>query len=326
MAVEQHGPLPSSNYTAGRFDPVDGSAVHLDSIVLHTMVGWISSADARFHNPAAQVSAHFGVRIDGSLWQWVDTWNTAYHAGLYYENLRSIGIECEDEGNYNSPRPDALYTRAAQLVAQLCRENNIPCVRGTGGPGIYDHRDVVKVFGSGTATACPDSLDTNRIIREAQALLTPPPPPVDATILRAIPAVSDKKEWATLYALEAPKAGLRPEIALAQALKETNRFLFTGDVPASYNNPAGLGATGGAGVGNKFPTKHDGVVAHLQHLLLYYTAAHIAYCTPTIDQRHWTHKGYPNDVHQFDGHWAVPGTGYGDSVLALVPEALALLS
>lgn len=167
MSVEYYGPIPLTNFTPGRHDPVDGSPIKLDSIVLHTMTSWIGAADAHFHNPGAQVSAHFGVRVDGTLWQWIYSWDTAYHAGLYYENLRSIGIEHEDGGDYNGVRPDALYARSAALVAQLCRENGIPCVRGTGGPGIYDHRGIV-------ATACPDALDTARIIRTAAALIAPP--------------------------------------------------------------------------------------------------------------------------------------------------------
>lgn len=328
MSVEQHGPLPLSNFMPGRYDPVDGTPVKVDSIVLHTMVGWIGAADARFHNAAAQVSAHFGVRVDGSLWQWVDTWNTAYHAGLFYENLRSIGIEHEDGGDYNGVRPDALYARSAALVAQFCKEYGIPCVRGTGGPGIYDHRDIIKVMGAGTATACPDALDTDRIIRTAAALVAPPPPPVDATIMRPVVLPTDvAHEWAALYAIEAPKAGLRAELALAQALHETGNFAFTGIAKPTWNNPAGLGVTGSPDVGNRFATRYDGVVAHLQHLLMYFTPAHTPYCAPpnVIDQRHFAHKGLSDDIRQLNGKWAVPGAGYGESILALVPAARALL-
>lgn len=162
--IEPHGPVPVTNRTIGRPDPQTGVTQDIDSIVLHTMVGWISAANARFHNPSAQVSAHYGIRIDGTVWQWVDDNDTAYHAGMYYENLRSIGIEHEDGGDYNGIRPEALYIESAKLVADLCRLYAIPCVRGTGGPGIYDHRQIVP-------TGCPDALDTNRIIREAAALL-----------------------------------------------------------------------------------------------------------------------------------------------------------
>ena len=168
------GPLPASNCEPNRIDPMTGLLTDIDSIVLHTMDGWASGADARFHNPLAQVSAHYGVRLDGSMWQWVPEDWTAYHAGLYFENLRSVGIEHEDGGDYNGVRPDVLYTASAALVADLCRTYAVPCLRGTGGPGIYDHRDIIKTFGTGTPTACPDALDTDRIIREAAALLEEP--------------------------------------------------------------------------------------------------------------------------------------------------------
>ena len=49
MTVEQKGPLPDSNFYHGRLDPVDGSPNPIDSIVLHTKVGWIAGADGRFH-------------------------------------------------------------------------------------------------------------------------------------------------------------------------------------------------------------------------------------------------------------------------------------
>lgn len=158
LGAEWHGPIPATNYTAGR----NGQSV--DTILLHTMVGWISGADARFRQQGSQVSAHYGVRIDGALWQWVDERDGAYHAGNYDVNLRSLGIEHEDGGDYEGVRPDELYGTSALLVAELCRKYGVPCVRGTGGPGIYDHRQV-------HATACPDALDTDRIIAAAAAIV-----------------------------------------------------------------------------------------------------------------------------------------------------------
>lgn len=328
MTVEQH-PIPSSNFSPGR------AGHSIDKIVLHTMTCWIGQADARFQrvNPPDPVSAHFGVRVDGTLWQWVQVWDTAYHAGQLDVNFDSIGIEHEDGGDYNGIRPAALYERSAALVAQSCRENNIPCQRGTGGPGIYDHRQIKQLF-AGTATACPDALDTDLIIRMAAAQLAPvlaPPAPVttttaDVSVRLTVNAPVDVvHEWARIYAYEGPAAGIRPEVALAQALHETSRFAFGGTAQASWNNPAGLGVTGAPGVGNVFPTKRAGVIAHLQHLLMYFTAAHTDYCVPVIDQRHYAHRGYGNDVHQLDGHWAVPGVGYGDAILSLLPEAKKIL-
>jgi hypothetical protein len=159
-AVWRGSPNYSPNRDGHYLEPVQSW------IVLHTMVGTMQSADARFQNPNQQASAHYGVGYEGALWQWVDEKDAAWHSGNYTCNLDSIGIEHEDMGNYNSPRPDALYQRSARLVADICKRYGIPCRRGTYASvsGCIDHRTVY-------ATACPDSLDTNRIISEAGVYL-----------------------------------------------------------------------------------------------------------------------------------------------------------
>lgn len=139
------------------------------------------------------------------------------------------------------------------------------------------------------------------------------------------------QDWAALYRDEAPKSGIRAEVAFAQALHETGNFTFPGDVPASYNNPCGLGATGGKGVGNQFPTKRAGVVAHLQHLLRYFTPDHTPYCAPLVDPRHGAHWGLANDLRQLTGHWAFPGIDangvtYDSRILAKVIEITRIIS
>lgn len=144
----------------------DTSRATVDRIIIHTMVGTVASADARFNNSTSKVSAHYGVGMDGKLVHWVDEDNTAYHAGNYVVNQRSIGIEHEDKGNYNDPRPDTLYTASAKLVADICKFYNIPCDN----THILRHNQIV-------ATGCPDALDTERIIKEAKAIITPPPMP-----------------------------------------------------------------------------------------------------------------------------------------------------
>jgi hypothetical protein len=173
--VVWRGPLQAPHFTAGR------SGQKVDRIVLHTMTSWIAAADAHFKSPGGETSAHFGVRASvDEVWKWVEPWDTAHHcegeqgSAPYWSplnNERSIGIEHEDEGlpfavEGGDPviRRNVLYVRSSRLVAQFCREYGIPCVRGAGGPGIYDHRQVA-------ATACPGTLDTERIIRGAQALL-----------------------------------------------------------------------------------------------------------------------------------------------------------
>ena len=62
---------------------------------------------------------------------------------------------------------------------------------------------------------------------------------------------------------------MRWDIAFFQMMLETGNLSFKGDVSASQNNFAGLGATGRHVPGESFPDVATGVKAHLQHLLLY---------------------------------------------------------
>lgn len=137
------------------------------------------------------------------------------------------------------------------------------------------------------------------------------------------------REWAELYARLAPEAGIRTSIAFAQALKETDYFRFTGTALREWNNPAGLGVTGGAGpdglpAGNRFPTREAGARAHLGHLLWYVGPHRPAFCDQ--DQRHFgAHKGLPDDVRQLSGRWAVPGVGYGENIADRAAELRAMV-
>ena len=99
------------------------------AIVLHTMVGTLAGTDSEFQNPESQVSAHFGVGLDGTVHQYVD-WQTAaawanggpnpgwrWPFGAENPNLRTVSIETEDLGN-----PDGQLVTDAQYTAvkQLC--------------------------------------------------------------------------------------------------------------------------------------------------------------------------------------------------------------
>jgi len=142
----------------------DKTRATIDRVIIHTMVGTWQGAAARFDNPASQVSAHYGVKEDGTLIHWLEETFTAYHAGNYLMNQRSIGIEHEDMGDYNGVRPDSLYIESSKLVADICKFYSIPIDR----QHILKHNEVV-------ATGCPDALDVDRIVRMAQALSNPEP-------------------------------------------------------------------------------------------------------------------------------------------------------
>jgi N-acetyl-anhydromuramyl-L-alanine amidase AmpD len=125
-------------------------------VVIHTMVGTIASANARFQQASQEVSAHYGIGLDGRIVQWVREEDAAWHAGNFEVNLDSVGIEHEDGGAFDSPRPDALYRASAELVRDICQRYGMPIDA--------QHIRPHKAF---SATRCPDALDLDRIIREA---------------------------------------------------------------------------------------------------------------------------------------------------------------
>ena len=63
--------------------------------------------------------------------------------------------------------------------------------------------------------------------------------------------------------------GIRWDYAFFQMLIETNYLTFTGGVRPEDNNFAGVGATVAGKPGERFASVHDGVLAHLQHVLMY---------------------------------------------------------
>lgn len=126
------------------------------------------------------------------------------------------------------------------------------------------------------------------------------------------------QELVSYYYEEGSRAGIRPDIAFAQALKETGYFRYGGTVIPAQNNYCGLGTTSATVQGAYFATPRLGVKAHIQHLLAYasveppqdnivdprYDLVRRSYGSNTLTQ--WK---------DLNGRWAVPGVGYGQSIL-----------
>ena len=91
-------------------------------------------------------------------------------------------------------------------------------------------------------------------------------------------------EIVDLYWEEAGREGIRPDIALSQALLETGYFNFGGSVEPWQHNYCGLGTIGGGVQGAAFRTPQEGVRAHIQHLLAY--SSHNLPKTTLIDPRY----------------------------------------
>jgi N-acetyl-anhydromuramyl-L-alanine amidase AmpD len=149
MAIQWRGPVPASNYTVGR----DGSRVEL--IVDHWTVVMFEGAIRRFLNPASILSAHYVIGSDGRIAQLVSEDDTAYHAGAFSVNQRSIGIE--HEAGPAMPPSDALYAASARLHADIASRYGLALEVGT---TVLPHHAIVP-------TECPGTLDLDRIVREA---------------------------------------------------------------------------------------------------------------------------------------------------------------
>ncbi len=139
-------PVSPNNYREGR------GGQRPDLIVIHVTQGEKGAVAKWFSSPRAQVSAHYLVTKLGEVWQFVDEADTAFHAGDYDVNLRSVGLEHEGVGpNY---RPNEVQLEASvRLAVQICKRWNLE----PNGATIQPHRAF-------RATRCPADFPVERYI------------------------------------------------------------------------------------------------------------------------------------------------------------------
>ena len=142
---------------------------------------------------------------------------------------------------------------------------------------------------------------------------------------------------AELYIEIGKKYNIRGDLAFAQAVKETGFFQFYGIVQPDQNNFCGLGATGVVNDGDElqngvnperavylpgvhgitFGTVADGVEAHIQHLYAYASADELPDGCELVDPRFkYINRGIAPLWTGLNGRWAVPGNGYGESIIS----------
>lgn len=139
----------SPNFTSGR----NGTVV--DHIVIHWMDGNLAGADAVFQDRSRDTSAHYGVE-DGVIHQYVQESDTAYHAGNWAMNLRSIGIEHSAQPGRDAS--DSTYQTSARLISDIVSRN----------PHISLDRIHILRHGEVIATECCGTVDPNKLIALAQ--------------------------------------------------------------------------------------------------------------------------------------------------------------
>lgn len=135
------------------------------------------------------------------------------------------------------------------------------------------------------------------------------------------PSISvSPQELVAYYYEEGAREGVRPDVAFAQALKETGFFRYGGTVTPDQNNYCGLGTTSAEVKGAYFPSARIGVRAHIQHLKAYASTQKPAekVVDPRYDLVRNTYGARTLRKWQdLNGRWAVPGTTYGQSILQM---------
>lgn len=142
MPGAQWRPVP--NCTKGGQQSVRG-------VVLHIMQGTLDGSDSWFRNTKAQASAHFGVGIDGRIFQWVDTADRAWAQADGNRDWLSI----EHEGHAGDKLTEKQLAATARIVAWMHSTHDVllQSTDSTTGRGIGWHGMGGAAWGG--HTGCP---------------------------------------------------------------------------------------------------------------------------------------------------------------------------
>ncbi len=128
-------------------------------------------------------------------------------------------------------------------------------------------------------------------------------------------------EFAEIFLEEGRMEGVRGDIAFCQSMHETGWLNFGGQVLPEQHNYAGIGATNNSPVGKGawFTDEREGIRAQIQHLKAY--ASKEPLVNDCVDPRfNLVTRGIAPYWTDLNGRWAVPGTTYGQKILALYEE------
>lgn len=136
----------------------------------YTAMDSAQAALDRLCDPAIEVSAHYLIGGDGTVWQMVDEAKRAWHAGagewrgLDDINSRSIGIELDNRGDqpFSEPQMAALE----QLMREIADRHHI------GPAGVIGHSDMAP----GRKHDPGPRFDWARLARQGLALMPAPAP------------------------------------------------------------------------------------------------------------------------------------------------------
>lgn len=124
----------------------------IDQIVIHDIEGTAQSSLNVFQSAKTEASAHYIIDSDGTIYQVIREQDIAYHAGNYWYNQHSIGIEHAgvDATGYRWYNASE-YLASAKLVAYLLKKYHLP----------LSHERIVShgTIPSPAATSLPNHVD-----------------------------------------------------------------------------------------------------------------------------------------------------------------------
>ncbi len=122
-----YGNYDFANRPNGGLVSQPGKKLEITSVVIHDTEGPLESAIATFKDPTSYVSAHYIIDKDGQIYQMVRTKDVAWHAGNWYTNIHSIGIEHVGHAvNGRVEYTPAMYASSALLTKYLAQRYNFP--------------------------------------------------------------------------------------------------------------------------------------------------------------------------------------------------------
>lgn len=116
---------------------------NITCVIIHaTATSGLQSPKEWLCDPASQVSAHYLIDVDGTIYQLVDDNDIAWHAGVSewkgQDNVNnfSIGIELVNANDGKMEYPEEQRTSLCGLVAEICETHNI------GASDVVGHLDI----------------------------------------------------------------------------------------------------------------------------------------------------------------------------------------
>jgi len=164
--------------------------LQVEAVVIHVIDGSQQACDETFLNRTLDLkrSAHYSIGRTGTIHQYVDEQDTAFHCGVVDQptwqglkrgpdgkvinpNFFTIGIE--HEGRADDPWPDAMYAASAELLSDI--SSRYPALGQLSRRNVVMHREIRA------SKSCPGSqADLARLILAAGG-----PPAEDPQVVRA---------------------------------------------------------------------------------------------------------------------------------------------